>query len=91
MTAIHSLCNLQARALLRTVEPDKLYRIPPSRCSHKPMGLAARFELMFLCDMEFIHFIPTVLWSQDPPAFFPDNRSVRGEGGLLYNSRGTDL
>ncbi|MCX5779330.1 MAG: FAD-binding protein, partial [Firmicutes bacterium] len=40
-----------------------------------------------LTDMEFIQFHPTVLFSHDTQRFLI-SESVRGEGGLLYNTRG---
>lgn len=51
-------------------------------------GMAAAFRLGGeLTDMEFIQFHPTVLFSHDTQRFLI-SESVRGEGGLLYNTRG---
>jgi L-aspartate oxidase len=51
-------------------------------------GLGAAFRIgCELTDMEFIQFHPTVLFSHDTQRFLI-SESVRGEGGLLYNTRG---
>ena len=51
-------------------------------------GMAAGFRIgCELTDMEFIQFHPTVLFSHDTQRFLI-SESVRGEGGLLYNTRG---
>lgn len=51
-------------------------------------GMAASFRMgCELTDMEFIQFHPTVLFSHDTQRFLI-SESVRGEGGLLYNTRG---
>ncbi|PKM77541.1 MAG: L-aspartate oxidase [Firmicutes bacterium HGW-Firmicutes-15] len=51
-------------------------------------GMAASFRMgCELSDLEFIQFHPTVLFSHDTQRFLI-SESVRGEGGLLYNTRG---
>ena len=51
-------------------------------------GMAAAYRMgCELVDMEFIQFHPTVLFSHDTQRFLI-SESVRGEGGLLYNTRG---
>jgi len=51
-------------------------------------GMAACFRMgCELEDMEFIQFHPTVLFSHDTQRFLI-SESVRGEGGLLYNTNG---
>jgi L-aspartate oxidase len=51
-------------------------------------GMAASFRMgCQLTDLEFIQFHPTVLFSHDTQRFLI-SESVRGEGGLLYNTRG---
>ncbi|MEA4924824.1 MAG: L-aspartate oxidase [Syntrophomonadaceae bacterium] len=51
-------------------------------------GMAACFRMgCELSDMEFIQFHPTVLFSHDTQRFLI-SESVRGEGGLLFNTHG---
>jgi L-aspartate oxidase len=80
----------QARAvIIATGGAGQLYRHTTNPDVATADGLAASFRAnCSLCDMEFIQFHPTVLWSQDPQRFLI-SEAVRGEGGLLYNSRGS--
>lgn len=79
----------QARAvIIATGGAGQLYQHTTNPDVATADGMAASFRAACsLSDMEFIQFHPTVLWSPDPQRFLI-SEAVRGEGGLLYNSRG---
>jgi L-aspartate oxidase len=78
-----------ARAIIvATGGAGQLYRNTTNPDIATADGMAACFRMgCELSDLEFIQFHPTVLFSYDTQRSLI-SESVRGEGGLLYNTRG---
>jgi len=78
-----------ARAvIIATGGAGQLYRNTTNPDIATADGMAAGFRIgCELTDLEFIQFHPTALFSHDIQRFLI-SESVRGEGGLLYNTRG---
>ncbi len=78
-----------ARAtIIATGGLGQLYRHTTNPSVATADGMAACYRGgCMLTDMEFIQFHPTVLYSDDKQRFLI-SEAVRGEGGLLYNTKG---
>ncbi len=85
----HSKLVYKARAtIIATGGAGQLYRYTTNPTVATADGMAVCFRAgCQLADMEFIQFHPTVLFSHDTQRFLI-SEAVRGEGGLLYNTRG---
>lgn len=87
--AHHSHLIYLARAtIIGTGGAGQLYKNTTNPDVATADGMAACFRAgCRLMDLEFIQFHPTVLFSHEPRRFLI-SEAVRGEGGLIYNTRG---
>ncbi|MDO4540055.1 MAG: L-aspartate oxidase [Syntrophomonadaceae bacterium] len=81
------LCRTRA-VILATGGAGQLYAHTTNPPVATADGMAAAFRMgAEICDMEFIQFHPTVLYSQDSQRLLI-SEAVRGEGGRLRNTEG---
>lgn len=83
-----TLIYIARATIIATGGAGQLYRYSTNPDVATADGMAAAYRIgCALTDLEFIQFHPTVLFSHDTQRFLI-SEAVRGEGGLLYNTRG---
>jgi len=84
----HHMIYLARATIIGTGGAGQLYKNTTNPDVATADGMAACFRAgCRLTDLEFIQFHPTVLFSHEPRRFLI-SEAVRGEGGLIYNTRG---